>query len=218
MKAITSDWSLRGRSLARLSRSARSESSDNAERWETSTSKPLRAESLIPLGVPTAASRSAASRGVTVPPSSVNVLQKASCEASVGAPVALPPAVGDEDDEPPHAASIPPSTSAPAATAVFFRYMDVLSLGSSVACLRAPHARGTSRQCPWFEDRGRLVQGAGEQLQVLGPRHLADAERGQVRRLPLGVDDPLETVVEDLDQRQQGDLGGVGLVVEHRLP
>src|SRR5262245_10984722 len=190
MKAITSDWSLRGRSLARLSRSARSESSDNAERWETSTSKPLRAESLIPLGVPTAANRSAASCGVTLPPSSVKVLQKSSCEASVGAPVPPPPAVGDEDDEPPHAASIPPSTSTPAATAVFFGYMDVLSLGSSVACRRAPPGRGPQRQCPWCEDRVGGVQHSGQQAEVLGPRHLADAERGQVRRLPLGVDDP----------------------------
>ena len=57
-----------------------------------------------------------------------------------------------------------------------------------------------------------------ERLEVLRPWTAYDAEGGQVRRLPLHVEEPAVDVWSvSIDERQQRDLRGVALGVEHRL-
>ncbi len=60
-------------------------------------------------------------------------------------------------------------------------------------------------------------QHLADEPEVLLARHLRDPERGEVRGLPLGVDQPVLAVVEPGDQSRQGRLRRIGLVVEHRL-
>jgi adenine-specific DNA-methyltransferase len=62
-----------------------------------------------------------------------------------------------------------------------------------------------------------LTDGAGEAREELDPRHRRAPERGEVRGHQLGVEEGEAGPVERLDDAGEGDLGGVGLAVEHRL-
>ena len=67
--------------------------------------------------------------------------------------------------------------------------------------------------------RRRLLKGQRQAAPILRPRDLDRAQRGQVWGHPLHVEEPGTAVgPEVLHQPDQGDLGGVGHPVEHRLP
>src|SRR3954447_19575377 len=155
------------------------------------------------LGVPTSRNVAAASLGVVLSESFRNVSQKLVLSASVG-PASL---ADDEESDEPQPAAPPRTTSRAAAPATFV-----------VNIWRSPHrwCRPTlppvtrSRHIPAHRESGSsrrprrqpLAEEARQQAQVVLPPQLTHAQRREVWRLPLRVDQPVRAVVEE---RHQGD-------------
>src|SRR5687768_8413258 len=105
------------------------------------------------------------------------------------------------------AAATPSSSISNAATTMARRFMASLyTLGRRTA----PSAASLTHD-------DRPAHGLGQARQVFPPGHGAGAERGQMRGRHLDVEQRQPDPAGVLDQRHQGDLGGVAGAMEHGL-